>query len=562
MTNVRPPIAERRPVAATHHGEILTDDYAWLRDREDPATIAYLEAENAWAEANLAPTKPLQERLYQEMLGRIKETDLSVPYRRGDWWYYSRTEEGKQYPIHCRRRGTMETGAEEVLLDLNVLAEGKSFMALGDFAVSDDGMLLAYSLDETGFRQYGMAVKHLGTGADLGIARERVTSIAWGADGQTIYYGIEDEDRNDYKDLNVTGKLVVILDGTPEGYKPKQQGFRSPSSSFGKVGTAAKKGAAAVIVVAGNFPRRNTANTGQWTTRGYVAAVTPPVFTVSEKAATALMGADGESILTKMKSTTLPGKVYSANVNLSFAKTTTTGSAANILGFVEGTDKKDEWVILTAHYDHIGVRNGKINYGADDDGSGTVSILELAEAFAKAKAEGKGPRRSILFMTVSGEEHGLWGSAHYADNPVYPLEKTTVNLNIDMIGRIGNEYLTDKDSMNYVYIIGDDKLSSDLTPITDAVNKTYTKIKLDRKYNDPKDPNRFYYRSDHYNFAEKGVPIIFYFNGVHKDYHQPTDTPDKIAYTLMEKRAKLVFHTAWEMANREEMLKRDMPLNK
>ncbi|HET9134391.1 MAG TPA: S9 family peptidase [Gemmatimonadales bacterium] len=194
MTNVRPPIAERRPVAVTRHGEILTDDYAWLRDREDPATIAYLEAENAWAEAQLAATKPLQERLYQEMLGRIKETDLSVPYRRGDWWYYSRTEEGKQYPIHCRRRGAMETGAEEVLLDLNVLAEGKSFMALGDFAVSDDGTLLAYSLDETGFRQYRMAVKHLGTGADLGVVRERVTSIAWGADGQTIHYGIEDED--------------------------------------------------------------------------------------------------------------------------------------------------------------------------------------------------------------------------------------------------------------------------------------------------------------------------------------------------------------------------------
>ena len=228
---------------------------------------------------------------------------------------------------------------------------------------------------------------------------------------------------------------------------------------------------------------------------------------------------------------------------------------------IEGTDKKDEYVLITAHYDHVGKRDTVIFYGADDDGSGTVSVLELAEAFAKAKAGGNGPRRSIVFMTVSGEEHGLWGSAYYANHPVYPLEKTTVDLNIDMIGRTGNDYMKDKDSANYVYVIGDNKLSSDLTPITEAINGTYTKLKLDRKYNDPKDPNRFYYRSDHYNFAEKGVPIIFYFNGVHPDYHRPTDTPDKINYALMEKRAKLVFYTALEMANREEMLKRDIPLD-
>ena len=123
-------------------------------------------------------------------------------------------------------------------------------------------------------------------------------------------------------------------------------------------------------------------------------------------------------------------------------------------------------------------------------------------------------------MTVSGEEHGLWGSEYYSNHPVYPLEKTTVNLNIDMIGRIGNDYMKDKDSINYVYVIGDNKLSSDLTPITENINASYTKMKLDRKYNDPNDPNRFYYRSDHYNFAEKGVPIIFYFNGVHPDYHR------------------------------------------
>ena len=237
----------------------------------------------------------------------------------------------------------------------------------------------------------------------------------------------------------------------------------------------------------------------------------------------------------------------------------------NVVGYIEGSDKKlkNEFVIIGAHYDHIGKRNDTtIYYGADDDGSGTTGILELAQAFVEAKKAGKGLRRSILFMTVSGEEKGLWGSRYYSEHPVYPLDKTTVDLNIDMIGRIGNEYMKDKDSANYVYIIGDDKLSTDLAAITDQVNSTYSKMKLDRKYNDPKDPNRFYFRSDHYNFAEKGVPIIFYFNGVHPDYHRPTDTPDKINYPLMAKRAQLVFYTAWEMANRNDMLKRDLKLEK
>lgn len=235
-----------------------------------------------------------------------------------------------------------------------------------------------------------------------------------------------------------------------------------------------------------------------------------------------------------------------------------------------GTDLKDEYVVITAHMDHLGKRDTVIYYGADDDGSGTCAVMEIAEAFSKAKKAGKGPRRSIVFMTVSGEEMGLWGSSYYAEYPIFPLEKTTVNLNIDMIGRMGSEYIFnpkkpekpgDADSLNYVYVIGDDKLSSDLRPISEEANKGYVNMRLDYKYNDPKDPNRFYYRSDHYNFAEKGVPIIFYFNGVHADYHRPSDTPDKINYDLYARRAQLVFYTGWLMANRNNMLKRDIPLN-
>ena len=375
-------------------------------------------------------------------------------------------------------------------------------------------------------------------------------------------FGISDgELRNDYKDLAVTGKLVLIMDGTPDGYKPSVGGFASPASLNGKLNAALSRGAAGVLIVHSNFPRRAAAVTGNWSLNGFKATQSLFGCYISAKVAGVLLGSEPESLIQKIKANAFAHKPYRGLTAVSYGKQTITATVSNVMGVIEGSDKKDEYVIITAHYDHVGKRSdGTIYYGADDDGSGPTGILELAEAFMTAKAAGKGPRRSILLMPVSGEEKGLWGSQYYAENPVFPLEKTSVDLNIDMIGRIGSDYLNDKDSTNYVYTIGDDKLSSDLAPITDLVNKTYLNMKLDRKYNDPKDPNRFYYRSDHYNFAAKGVPIIFYFNGVHADYHKPTDTPDKINYPLMAKRTQLVFYTAWEMANRDEMLKRDMPL--
>lgn len=376
-------------------------------------------------------------------------------------------------------------------------------------------------------------------------------------------FGIVDGEIDHYKDLDVKGKLVMILDGSPEGYKPSVGGFGSPANVFSKIGKAQEKGAAAILLIYGNYPRKTFNNSSSYNLHGYKPGMFPLTFSASEAVAEKIVGEEGKGIIERMKTSPLVSKVYKANIDLGYFKNTSTVHASNVLGLLEGTDKKDEYVIITSHYDHVGKRSdGTIYYGADDDGSGTVGILELAEAFAKAKAAGKGPRRSILFMTVSGEEKGLWGSEYYSNHPVYPLEKTTVDLNIDMIGRIGEEYLKDRDSINYVYVIGDDKLSTDLTPITDEINKKYSKMKLDRKYNDPNDKNRFYYRSDHYNFAEKGVPVIFYFNGVHADYHKPTDTPDKINYKLMAKRGQLVFYTAWEMANRNDMLKRDLKLEK
>ena len=261
------------------------------------------------------------------------------------------------------------------------------------------------------------------------------------------------------------------------------------------------------------------------------------------------------------KSGKVSGVVVKANIKLSYQKKIEELQSSNVLAYLEGSDKSDEWLIITAHYDHLGKRGDVIYYGADDDGSGTVGVLEIAEAFAKAKAEGKGPRRNVLFMTVSGEEKGLWGSEYFSDHPSVPMDKVTADLNIDMIGRTDTERMTG-DTLNYIYVVGDDKLSTELKPISEGVNNKYTKMVLDYKFNDPNDKNRIYYRSDHYNFARKGVPIIFYYDGMlQADYHKPTDTPDKINYILMAKRAQLVFHTAWEMANRESMLKRDIPLN-
>ena len=226
---------------------------------------------------------------------------------------------------------------------------------------------------------------------------------------------------------------------------------------------------------------------------------------------------------------------------------------------MEGSDKKDELVVVTAHYDHIGADHEDVYNGADDDGSGTVAVLEMAEAFAQAKRDGHGPRRSVLFMPVSGEEKGLLGSEWYSEHPVFPLESTVADLNIDMIGRTDSAHAH---GAPYVYIIGSDRLSTELHRINEAANATYTHLELDNTFNAADDPNRFYYRSDHYNFAKHGVPVIFYFSGVHEDYHQPGDEVDKIRFDLLQQRARLVFYTAWELAGREQRIVVDRPIPK
>ena len=225
------------------------------------------------------------------------------------------------------------------------------------------------------------------------------------------------------------------------------------------------------------------------------------------------------------------------------------GDANNVVAYIEGTDLKDEVIVLSAHLDHIGTQGDKIFNGADDDGSGTVAIMNIAKAFKDAADKGFKPRRTIIFLHVTGEEKGLYGSKFYSENPLLPMENTITNLNIDMIGRVDDEHIENED---YMYLIGSEMLSKDLKQISEEVNNKYFQMNFDYRFDAPDDPNRFYYRSDHYNFAKNNVPVIFYFNGVHADYHKETDTPDKINYPLLTRRAKVIFSTAWALANADK----------
>jgi Zn-dependent M28 family amino/carboxypeptidase len=231
----------------------------------------------------------------------------------------------------------------------------------------------------------------------------------------------------------------------------------------------------------------------------------------------------------------------------------------NVLAFIQGDGSTDEILVISAHYDHLGKKGDVIYNGADDDGSGTVAVLEIANAFKEAENDGYQPKRGILFLHFTAEEKGLLGSNYYSVNPAFPLENTVTNLNIDMVGRVDEAH---KDAPDYIYLIGGDRLSTELHELSEAVNKKYTKLNLDYKYNDKNDPNRFYYRSDHYHFAKHDIPVIFYFNGTHEDYHMETDTPEKINYDLLEKRTQLIFLTAWEIANRDQRPFVDNPTKK
>lgn len=394
-------------------------------------------------------------------------------------------------------------------------------------------------------------------------------------------FGIETQQYNDYQGREVKGMDVVVLQGEPtdgrghfllSGSKQESEW----SSTFRKAALARDKGARSVFIVtfapdaafapmaesmgeALSEPAYELTEQVRQPLTGFMLNEAPPTgigtYLTSLDMGAALLGIDPQDVgryvltsyQTRQPAQTAPG--FTARpFRVQVPQTRLTLGSENVLGLLEGTDKKDEVVVISAHYDHVGIQHDTIYNGADDDGSGTSAVLELAQAFSKAKAEGHGPRRSILFLLNAGEERGLLGSEFYTGHPVVPLAQTITDLNIDMIGRTDKRHsATDK----YLYLIGSDKLSSQLHGLSEAANANYSKLKLDYFYNDPQDEEKLYYRSDHYNFARHGIPVIFYTSGLHQDYHKATDDVDKIEFDKLADRAQLVFFTAWELANRE-----------
>ncbi|MBC6999201.1 M28 family peptidase [Cytophaga sp. FL35] len=398
-------------------------------------------------------------------------------------------------------------------------------------------------------------------GKEFPLGEEFLTfSKAQGEFNNVVYagFGIETENYSDYKNLDVKGKIVLIKSGEPidsqgnylvTGTSQKSI-WSNMSESMGKrMELATSKGAKGVLYYDPlNYPRfksRYEWMKGNESGRmDLVSNEAEPFFTILintglAKALLPKIGSDN-----KQRQLSIP-------LVLDVASNNDLVDSENVVAVLKGSEKPNEYVVISSHLDHIGVTpDGEINNGADDDGSGTVSLLEIAQAFKTAADEGNGPKRSIVFLHVTGEEKGLLGSRFYTDEePLFPLEQTVANLNIDMIGRIDPKRVGER---NYIYLIGSDKLSTELHELSEEVNQKYTQIELDYTFNDENDPNRFYYRSDHYNFAKNNIPIIFYFNGTHDDYHRPSDTPDKINYDLLENRTRLIFHTAWEVANREQ----------
>ena len=367
-----------------------------------------------------------------------------------------------------------------------------------------------------------------------------------------VGYGIKDEKYNDYEGIDVAGKIVVANAGEPlnkdnkyliSGTSKKTKWSNNRQELRSKLNTAKELGAKAFFLINDPMFKLYAPYYKEKDNQGGESDLS---LDVNEKEIYSFLV--GKSMETALQ--------LGNQIKIDYDQKSKSISSDNVAAMIKGTEKPDEYIVLSAHLDHIGMHDGEVFNGADDDGSGTVAILEIAEAFKAALKDGNGPKRSIIFLHVTGEEKGLLGSQYYTDyDPIVPLAQTVANLNIDMIGRTDPKRLEGK--RNYIYLIGSDKLSTDLHAVSEEVNSKYTNIELDYTYNDENDPNRYYYRSDHYNFAKNNIPVIFYFNGTHDDYHQASDTPDKIQYDLLENRTRLVFHTAWELANRDEAVRVD-----
>ncbi len=382
-------------------------------------------------------------------------------------------------------------------------------------------------------------------------------------------YGIDHENYSDYEGKDVAGKVIMINKGEPlrtdstsylTGTRELSEWSRSV---WYKLEVAQEHGVKMVIIIEDklkDFLGRNRRFLVNPSLRLGDGQIKEKVYAnhmyVSTTMAKDIIGENDKKLKKWRKKNKRKGKSkalsFDAQLKGIFAKNIDLLTGSNVMGYIEGSSKKDELIVVSAHYDHLGKRGNDIYNGADDNGSGTSTVLEIAEALSLAKKSGNGPKRSVLCLLVTGEEKGLLGSKYYAENPVFPLENTVADVNVDMVGRTDKKYGS---NTNYIYVIGSDRLSSDLHEINEKVNKDYSQLILDYKYNDEDDPNRYYFRSDHYNFAKKGIPSIFFFSGVHDDYHRTTDTVEKIMFPKMEKVGRHIFHLIWDLANREDRIR-------
>lgn len=388
-------------------------------------------------------------------------------------------------------------------------------------------------------------------------------------------YGIDDPKYSDYKGKNFKNAVIVINNGEPMKEDSTYWITSSTNKSEWstnlekKLNTAYSKGVKLVLIIDEDIKKtlgENRKNLiGPSVELGDKKDKLPVAnhAIISTGIAKAIFGKDENKIISERKNIMKKGKFKPVQLKLDFKmnmkKKVTTISSQNVIGFIEGSTKPEEVIVVSAHYDHLGKKGDQIFYGADDNGSGTSTVMELAEAFSLARKDNFRPARSIAFVLFTGEEKGLLGSEYYTKHPTFKLENTVANVNIDMVGRVDDKY---KSNPNYIYVIGSDRLSTDLHKINEDMNQKYTQLTLDYKFNAEDDPNRYYYRSDHYNFAQNGIPSIFYFNGVHEDYHQPSDTVDKINFEKMTTIGQHIFHTIWEIANRQERIKVDVGNNK
>ena len=382
-------------------------------------------------------------------------------------------------------------------------------------------------------------------------------------------YGIDDAKYSDYKGKNYKDKTILIYSGEPKNANGNFLVSGSSEASdwsndINKKLAAAKKHGVGTVLIIDPDIKKNIANNrvkilGGRTIMGKPTSIEERVnhLYISSTVAKEIIGSKTKKVIAARDRINNQGKAkrvkLKSNLEIRQKIDDSNLSGSNVVGMLEGSDPsvKDEMVIVTAHYDHLGKRGESIFNGADDNGSGSSTVLNVAKAMMEAKKQGLGPRRSVLFMLVSGEEKGLLGSQYYVNHPLFPLENAVANVNVDMVGRVDEKYA---DNPEYIYVIGSDRLSTDLHDINEKMNTDFTNLTLDYTYNEESDPNRYYYRSDHYNFAKNNIPAIFFFNGTHKDYHRPSDTIEKINFSKMAKIGQLVYHTVYELANRKERI--------